>query len=31
MDNDYFDLGSYGAENDFVIHCVDEDPNSILK
>ena len=31
MDNDYQTIGAYGADNDSVIHCVDEDPNSILK
>lgn len=31
MDNDYAELGSYGAENDYIIHCIDDDPNSILK
>ena len=31
MSDDYANLESYGAENDFFIHCVDEDPNSILK
>ena len=31
LDNDYAELGSFGAENDYIIHCVDEDPNSILK
>ena len=31
MGDDYANLGSFGIENDFFIHCVDEDPNSILK
>ena len=31
MENDYATIGSYGIEKDFVIHCIDEDPNSILK
>lgn len=31
MDNDYQSVGAYGADNDSIIHCVDEDPNSILK
>ena len=31
MDQDYQSLGNYGVDNDFTIHCIDEDPNSILK
>lgn len=31
MDQEYQSLGNYGADNDFTIHCIDEDPNSILK
>ena len=31
MDNEYENLGNYGADNDYIIHCIDEDPNSILK
>jgi tubulin-folding cofactor B len=31
MDNDYQTIGAYGVDNDSVIHCIDEDPNSILK
>ena len=31
MENDYATLGSYGIENDHIIHCIDTDPNSILK
>ena len=31
MENDYQTIGNYGAETDFTIHCIDEDPNSILK
>lgn len=31
MDNNNELLGSYGVEEGYIIHCIDEDPNSILK
>ena len=31
MDNMDATLDTYGTEQDYIIHCVDEDPNSILK
>ena len=26
MENDYMDLGYYGAKSGFIINCIDEDP-----
>ena len=31
MNADYNTLQSYGVDNGFIIHCVDEDPNSIVR
>lgn len=31
MNDDASAIGNFGVQDDFVIHCVDEDPNSILK
>ncbi len=31
MNNDYAKLGFYGIDEDYIIHCIDEDPNSILR
>ncbi len=31
MSEDYQTIGNYGADNEFIIHCIDENPNSILK
>ena len=31
MNDDYKPLGSYGIEDDFEIHFIDEDPNSIVR
>ena len=31
MNDDYQTLGNYKVENGNIIHCIDEDPNSILK
>ena len=31
MNADYNTLHSYAIEDSFIIHCVDEDPNSIVR
>ena len=31
MSNEMASIGSYGIKNNFIIHCIDEDPNSILR
>jgi len=31
MNDDYAKIGAYGLDDDYVIHCIDEDPNSILR
>jgi hypothetical protein len=31
MKDDYAIFGLYGVEENFIVHCIDEDPNSILR
>lgn len=31
MNDDYKTLGQYGAQENFIIHCIDEDPHSIVR
>jgi len=31
MNDDYANLAHYEAQNEMIIHCIDEDPNSIVK
>ena len=31
MSDDYKNLTFYGAKENYIIHCIDENPNSILK
>lgn len=31
LNDDYKTLGHYGVQEDFIIHCIDEDPHSIVR
>ena len=31
MNDEFAKLGFYGIDEDYIIHCIDEDPNSILR